>query len=292
MKKFAIIIINFMLLFGMGCGKHEPKLRDPEHVRIDGEIVLQRTGESYNMYILYSRDYPVEDEISLTVDGVPGVLAQFKQDRTLFTGRFELPATAKAGDQLVKLQIKNKKSSVEYTRILRFVDEYTLETLWDNLDKDYFANVRSIWRRTDGGNFDVNGMGGVGAGDIDKNNLPVGPWKLGTCRFEPPEYLTYDPEIPKPFIFGLNGMYEGLFDVDGSFKELTVYAIYDGTVEQVALRVIEDLQSMEGMEYVGEDLELIFNYPIHYFKKDSFNFAVHQKLNNYRQLKTVITRDE
>lgn len=80
--------------------------------------------------------------------------------------------------------------------------------------------------------------------------------------------------------------------MDGSFKELTVYAIYDGTVEQVALRVIEDLQSMEGMEYVCEDLELIFNYPIHYFKKDLFNFAVHQKLNNYRQLKTVITRDE
>ncbi|GGE63529.1 hypothetical protein EV200_105383 [Pedobacter psychrotolerans] len=148
MKNYAAQITAICILF-FSCSKTEDAPRTViakkiDRILISPEYLLQSKSSDVYLGIRYFKDYTDKDNITLTLNGQTGL--QLSETSSQIEGNnllFKFGATNQNGDYKVRCTIKNDQNSLEKDLILRFVNDYSINTVWTNLDKNYTSAFAS-----------------------------------------------------------------------------------------------------------------------------------------------------
>lgn len=222
----------------------EPIAKNIQRSLIGPERILQRTGEAYYIAVSYSKDYTDKDQVKLVVDGQEGTLEKEKTE--VLTGTsllFKLPPSQKTGDLTIKLTIDNGQKVYEKEQLLRFVPNYDIATLWENLDSDYYKQFEGKAYRFKDGDFGVAGKVGVDRPQSD-GTMDIGIYFL--------QDLPNDNRLYVPFNPRLNGRYLVTFE-NSLPKEIRV--LHGSSVANQYYSSGEtrsEIESIPGIEKISE----------------------------------------
>jgi hypothetical protein len=147
MKRNTLLFIVLSILL-IACSKTgENPVANPkkiDRIFISPEYLLQSKSSDVYIGIRYFKDYNDKDNITLTLNGQSG--SQLSEESNINEGNnllFKFAGVNQSGDFKVKCVIKNDQNSLEKELTLRIVNDFTINTVWNNLDKSYASSFSS-----------------------------------------------------------------------------------------------------------------------------------------------------
>lgn len=151
MKNLTLAVL--LVLFLVSCGKEETmpiEIKEKEknilEVRAASEYPLALTSTDNYIGVEYYKDYNEKDIITVSVNNLKAsliseVTEKYQLSNDNFTSRtlFKLPGIAETGDVKINVSIKNNQKTVNVEGTLRFVNDYSLNAVWKNLDRTYIS---------------------------------------------------------------------------------------------------------------------------------------------------------
>ncbi len=241
------------------------------YIMFGPEIPLQKTGEEYYVMVEYPKHYTEKDNVRLTINGQAGVISSEISNNNLKTNMilFKFPANSQIGDMNAKLVVDNGQKVYEEEKVIRFVSDYTLPTIWQNLDEEYLSQLAFVGRRL------IKGGSSV-------------------LRIRKPQNTTYDIHgyflntpssssyVFAPFIKGLNGRYELTF-AEGKIRSIQVVHTQLSTDPDYRFENTNAELNSE-YEYVSGDLQNAI------YKKDKFTLQLKAR-DPRHEIYTLITKE-
>ncbi|WP_316802074.1 hypothetical protein [Pedobacter nototheniae] len=150
MKKYVLLLTTLCVLF-FACSKtnkNDPAAIDPskkiDRILISPEYLLQLKSIDLYIGIRYFKDYTDKDEVTVTLNNTKGVVTSETVGTVDGTNLlFRIPGITQAGDYKVKCVVKNNQNSLEKELTLRVVNDFSLNTVWNSLDKNYASSFSS-----------------------------------------------------------------------------------------------------------------------------------------------------
>lgn len=186
----------------------------------------------------YFKNYTEKDNISLTVDGKAGQELGFRVDELEGTNYiFRFAGLGNNTDVKVSLNIDNGQKVFSQEKMIRIVENYSLETIWNNFeDYNYMVQSLPLMVVLQPNNFSLVTSAGV------VNGLSLGFYNE---KVIPNQATTLNPFIPS-----LNGSYLAEYN---DLKRLTNITIINGEVN------VNPAISYDG---VINDLKTTYGQPI------------------------------
>lgn len=154
MKKTLIIALS-SLLFAACSKTGETPIVTPkkiDRIFISSEYLLQSKSSDVYVGIRYFKDYGDKDNVTLTLNGQTG--SKLSEISDLSEGNnlvFKFNPTNQTGDFKVKCVVKNDQNALEKELTLRFAEDFSINSVWTSLDKNYassFISYADISRTT------------------------------------------------------------------------------------------------------------------------------------------------
>lgn len=168
---------------------------------IGTELPMQKKGQEIYVGVQYSKDYTTADQVSLTLNNQAGTIVYSGFTQLLGSQvLFKLPAINQSGTYKLKASIKNDQGTVEKEIDYKIVEDLSINTIWENLTKNYLLNVNvDLQRTTSNGEFILNTRASpVSAGSSEL---------LLSGEFTDDYDSSNTNRAPRVFIPGLEGVY-------------------------------------------------------------------------------------
>ncbi len=235
-------------------------------------MIIQRKGVPFDVAVRYYKDYTDRDKVSLTLNGQPGALqSETSAEIEGTTMVFRFPPVTQAGDFPLKVVIDNGQQVVEQQLALRFVNDFTLASVWNSLQKDYLSTILFRADRSKEGHVQIS---------VFRYGEPYTVFGL--------YFLTSRPSLmiqQKPFINGLSGHYALEFangvlqNIKVTHGEKNVDVSYDPAVTRA------EIASVDGVTLISE--EIVGSDKITTFRNQDFNLSLHE---TPQLVYTIVTR--
>lgn len=222
MKNLTLAFL--LVLFLVSCGKEDDQLKIEEKLNISRIIlapdrILLKKQDKFYISLRYWKEENLTntDEINLTVDGVKAKLVKQKANEPLVGSNilFEVSPINSSGDVKVAYTIKSNNKLYAGEGSLRIVDDFSIATIWNKLDRDYVKTIPFTTEVYQSGDFALSGAStAVGGGEIivpEMMSFFIGDYR---SSYQAPRLL-----VSKPLIQGLEGIYIITFE-NSSLKEL------------------------------------------------------------------------
>ncbi|RDC57115.1 hypothetical protein DU508_07955 [Pedobacter chinensis] len=150
MNKHALLLAIASILF-FACSKTNENPQSPtvipkkiDRIFISPEYLLQSKSSEVYIGIRYFKDYSDKDNITVTLNGQSGTQLSETSDQNEGNNLlFRFNATNQTGDFKVKCIVKNDQNSLEKELTLRIVNDFSIKTVWNGLDKSYSSSFAS-----------------------------------------------------------------------------------------------------------------------------------------------------
>mgnify|MGYP003575254931 CR=1 FL=1 len=220
------------VLFLLSCGKKEITLPNEETVIVPLNVsnvifslnnILQKKQTPSLVSLRYWKEehLNVNDEISLVVNGVSAKLIK-QTPHEAFIGSnvlFEIPAINATGEIKATYKIKAANKVYSGEKLLRYVADYNIATVWQNLDKDYVLQNPHRTFIDKNGSFQVSG-----------STVTPEPSNLGLGAYGNMHTTAYT-FVNSSFITGLNGGYVARYDTNRLLSTIEI-VLGDENVDQ------------------------------------------------------------
>jgi len=229
MKKYTLLLALISILFYSCAKKGENSQSTPkkiERIIISPEYLLQSKSSEVYIGVRYFKDYSDKDNITLSLNGQTGtqlseVTAQLEGTSLLF----KFNAVNQTGDFKIRCVVKNDQNSLDQEQTLRLVNDFSINSVWNSLDKNYSSSFSSYADRLKTTGYILRPISST------STNVQFGAY------FE--NYAYSNLYVSKSFIAGLAGIYtlvyndlglqqikinNGSPDVDQNFSTAKFYA--------------------------------------------------------------------
>lgn len=221
MKNLTFVALLFLLF--AACGKQEISKQEEETTTTPLNIsrvifsinsILQKKQTSTHVALRYWKEENISasDDVSLTINGT-NITPIKKTSHNALTGSdalFQIPALNVSGEIKVTYTIKSGNKTYSGEKILRYVNDYSIATVWDKLNKDYVLENPHMLLIDKDGSFQVNG------GTVTPEPANLGISMYGNIR------STAISQVLPPLISGLNGGYSLRYDNNRSLNAIVI----------------------------------------------------------------------
>jgi hypothetical protein len=231
MKKLTLAFL--LAFFLISCGKEDNAPKEEEIITTPLNIsrtifalnsILQKKQAAFHVALRYWKEESLagQDQVTLSVNGINAKLIKQTPHEQLSGSNalFEIPPINAIGDIKTIFTVKTSNKVYRTERILRFVDNFNIATVWEKLDKPYIKQHTFFTLIQQDGSFQV---AGVGETTPEPSNFGIGIY--GNL------HTTANTIINPAFIPGLNGNYIAKYDTNNLLKEIEVL-IGDENVDQ------------------------------------------------------------
>ncbi|GAB1463628.1 hypothetical protein [Pedobacter sp.] len=221
MKNLTFVALLFLLF--AACGKQEISKQEEETATTPLNIsrvifsinsILQKKQTSTHVALRYWKEENISasDDVSLTINGT-NITPIKKTSHNALTGSdalFQIPALNVSGEIKVTYTIKSGNKTYSGEKILRYVNDYSIATVWDKLNKDYVLENPHMLLIDKDGSFQVNG-----------GTVTPEPANLGISMYGNIRSMAISQVLP-PLISGLNGGYSLRYDNNRSLNAIVI----------------------------------------------------------------------
>jgi hypothetical protein len=206
MKKNTLLLALVSILL-ISCSKKTETSTDStpkkiERIMISPEYLLPIKSKDIFIGIRYFKDYTDKDLVTVTLNNQSGVIVSEEVGTIDGTNLlFKLPAIVQPGDYKIKCSVKNDQNSLETEQVFRIVNDYSINTVWNNLDKNYGLSFTSYINRLKTTGFSLIPIGSSSATAV----------KFGLYYSNVTYLKNY---VDKYFISGLDGSYTLKFNLN------------------------------------------------------------------------------
>lgn len=247
------LTLAFLLIFFLvSCGKEETtpieieeKEKNILELRAASEYPLALTSADNYIGVEYFKDYNEKDIITVSIDNsqaflISEVTERHQSSNLNFTSRalFKLPKITETGDFKINVSIKNNQKTVNGEGTLRIVNDYSLSTIWNNLDRAYISTRYFYMDRLKNADFALQQLAFTSA-----NEFFLGFYTKNFGNFNTHESKLFIPGLPGRYTITDNGnniqqiktingdkLVDQNFDVTQFYADLT--SIYGAGVVQ------------------------------------------------------------
>jgi hypothetical protein len=148
MIKNTLLLIVLSILF-FACSKtgdnSQATPKRIERIIISPEYLLQPKSSEVYIGVRYFKDYSDKDNITLTLNGQSGTQLSETSEQLLGTNLlFKFNSANQTGDFKIRCVVKNDQNTLEQEQTLRIVNDFSINTVWNSLDKNYSSSFSSI----------------------------------------------------------------------------------------------------------------------------------------------------
>lgn len=221
MKNLTFVALLFLLF--AACGKQEISKQEEETTTTPLNIsrvifsinsILQKKQTSTHVALRYWKEENISasDDVSLTINGtnITPIKKTSHNALTSSDALFQIPALNVSGEIKVTYTIKSGNKTYSGEKILRYVNDYSIATVWDKLNKDYVLENPHMLLIDKDGSFQVNG------GTVTPEPANLGISLYGNIR------STAISQVLPPLISGLNGGYSLRYDNNRSLNAIVI----------------------------------------------------------------------
>jgi|GEM_PF-2042406 len=147
MKTHSILLILLSILF-FSCKKNTPENpilpiipKTINRIIIAPELFLQPKNTEIYIGLRYFKDYKDQDAVTATLNGQAGTqVSSTSNEIEGYNILFKFPAINQSGDFKFSCTVKNDQNSLSKDLTLRVVNDLSLNTIWNSLDKGYVSS--------------------------------------------------------------------------------------------------------------------------------------------------------
>lgn len=154
MKKFVLLLCVVVSLLLNSCSKEKESpavAKTIERIILSPEYLLVLKTTDFYVGVRYFKNYTDKDEVTLTVNNTKAVITSETIGTIEGTNLlFRVPGITQAGDYKIKCTVKNNQNSLEKELTIRVVDNFSINTVWNSLDKVYASSFNSCADRLKG----------------------------------------------------------------------------------------------------------------------------------------------
>lgn len=286
MKNLTLGFLCLSLFLLTSCGKEETnpietkeKEKNILEVRAAAEYLLGLKSTEGYIGVEYYKDYKDKDIITVTINGqeasfISEVIENYQLSTVYFTSKalFKLPKITEIGDFKISVSIKNNQNTVKGEGTIRVVNDFSLNTVWNSLDRTYISTRYFYMDRLKNGEFTLQQVAFTSSNEFF----------LGFYLKNFGDFNTYESKL---FIPGLDGKYTAIYNGNNIQQIKTING--DKNVDQnfSVTNFYADLTSIYG---VGTTLPQTNNNKVTVFKSGDFTLTVTETAS---LVSTVITKN-
>lgn len=200
--KSHLLHLAIICLLSLACKKENNELsveKKIDNTFLCTEKPLISQSDKVFVGLRYFKNYAEKDKVTLTLNGVSALEKGFRVDQLEGTNYyFEFPPQMNNGEVELILTIQNDQNTYTQKKKVRIIENYNLETVWDNLDNAYLLASFPFMYYHDI-NFGIFGNIVINGKPSQDKTITIGPYI--------PDGLIASTPAFKPFIPGLNGRY-------------------------------------------------------------------------------------
>lgn len=274
MKRLTVFI-TFLTLF-FSCKKKDETVKNLslDYALIGTDNVVQKKGSSFFVGVIYQQ--PAET-ISLTVNGINAHLVKksFHINTNDPQALFEVAPLNTVGDYKIIFSVKNDGKTYTKESNVRIVDNFSIATIWQSLDKAYIKSKRYVTYRTKIGDCEIYNT-------YSPNNADANSLELGIYSKTFPESNAYN-YIGNTLISGLYGDY-GI-----QFKNDALYSIYISTPELLGMSKTEIFTELDTL-YGNPTTSTTSSYVKRIYQHGAFDIEVKEYSGSEMNIVASITK--
>ncbi len=145
MRKVLVIVLTILVI--TSCKKNS--ITEPakviDRVNIAPEYFVQKKNTGYYVGVQIFKNYTDADQVTLSFNGIEG--KQINSSTDELSGNrilFFMPAVNNPVEGNLKLTIKNNQNTYNHEVPLRIVNDFSLNSVWNNLTKAYVLNFKGV----------------------------------------------------------------------------------------------------------------------------------------------------
>lgn len=154
MKKFVLLLCVVVGLLLNSCSKEKETpvvAKTIERIILSPEYLLVLKTTDFYVGARYFKNYTDKDEVTLAVNNTKAVITSETVGTIEGTNLlFRVPGITQAGDYKIKCTVKNNQNLLEKELTIRVVDNFSINTVWNSLDKAYASSFTSCADRLKG----------------------------------------------------------------------------------------------------------------------------------------------
>jgi len=154
MKKFILLLCVVLSLLLNSCSKEKETpvvAKTIERIILSPEYLLELKTTDFYVGVRYFKNYTDKDDVTLTVNNTKAVVTSETVGNIEGTNLlFRVPGITQAGDYKIKCTVKNDQNLLEKELTIRVVDNFSINTVWNSLDKTYASSFTSYADRLKG----------------------------------------------------------------------------------------------------------------------------------------------
>lgn len=147
MKKIILLLCVVTSLLLNSCSKEKETpvaAKTIERIILSPEYLLELKTTDFYVGVRYFKNYTDKDEVTLTVNNTKAVITSETVGPLEGTNLlFRVPGITQAGDYKIKCTVKNDQNLLEKELTIRVVDNFSVNTVWNSLDKTYASSFTS-----------------------------------------------------------------------------------------------------------------------------------------------------
>lgn len=247
MKKLALGFLFIFLLAGCEKEKNTTPTEKEKHileVRAAAEYPLGLKATDLYIGVEYYKDYTEKDVVTVSINnGQATLISEVTENDQLSTqfaskSLFKLPQINQTGDVKINISIKNNQNTISGEGTIRVVNDYSLSTVWNSLDRTYLNTRYFYANRLKNNSFILQQVG-----FSNTNDFFLGFYSKNFGNFNTYEDRTFIPGLSGRYTLSFNGntlnhittnngdkIIDQNFNVDSFYATLT--AIYGAGIIQ------------------------------------------------------------